>query len=43
VKSHSLSSTPAFDGLSAARGRLYMATLDGKIICFGESSTLARN
>jgi hypothetical protein len=34
VKSHSLSSPPVFDGLSAAHGRLYLVTLDGKIICF---------
>ncbi|MHC4329384.1 MAG: outer membrane protein assembly factor BamB family protein [Planctomycetota bacterium] len=35
LKSHTLSSLPAFDGLSAARGRLYMATRDAKVICFG--------
>jgi len=33
--SHSLSSVPAFDGLSAAGGRLYLATGDGKVICLG--------
>ena len=38
VKSHSLSSPPAFDGLSAAHGRLYLATLDGKVICFGDTA-----
>ena len=26
---------PVFDGLSAARGRLYLATDDGRIICMG--------
>lgn len=36
VKSQSLRSPPAFDGLSAAHGRLYLATLDGKVICFGK-------
>jgi hypothetical protein len=41
VKSHSLESAPAFDGLSAAHGRLYLATLDGKIICFGTDRSLA--
>ncbi|MHC4166196.1 MAG: outer membrane protein assembly factor BamB family protein [Planctomycetota bacterium] len=41
VKSHSLSSPPAFDGLSAAHGRLYLSTLDGKVICFGKSTNLA--
>jgi outer membrane protein assembly factor BamB len=35
VGSQSLSSAPAFDGLSAAHGKLYLATLDGKVICFG--------
>ncbi len=27
---------PVFDGLIAAQGRLYMATLEGTVICFGE-------
>jgi hypothetical protein len=35
VKSQPLSSPPAFDGLSAAAGRLYLSTLDGKLICLG--------
>jgi len=35
VNSHSLSSLPAFDGLSAAAGRLYLATREGRVICFG--------
>ena len=35
LKSQPLSSLPAFDGLSAAAGRLYLATGDGKVICFG--------
>ncbi len=34
VKSRELSSPPAFDGMSAAGGRLYLATRDGKVICF---------
>jgi len=29
-----LAAPPVFDGLIAARGRLYMATTDGKIVCF---------
>jgi hypothetical protein len=24
---------PVFDGLSAANGRLYLSTLDGKVLC----------
>jgi outer membrane protein assembly factor BamB len=34
VKSLELPSPPAFDGMSAAGGRLYLATRDGKVICF---------
>jgi len=29
-----LASVPVFDGLAAAGGRLYMATVDGKVLCF---------
>jgi hypothetical protein len=35
LSSLQLSSLPAFDGLSAAGGRLYLATQDGKLACFG--------
>ncbi|MCA9062922.1 MAG: PQQ-binding-like beta-propeller repeat protein, partial [Planctomycetaceae bacterium] len=31
-----IQSLPAWDGLSAASGRLYLSTLDGRVICFGE-------
>lgn len=34
LNSIQLASAPAFDGLSAARGRLFLTTLDGKLICF---------
>jgi outer membrane protein assembly factor BamB len=30
-----LDSPPAFDGLAAAGGKLYLATTDGRIVCFG--------
>lgn len=30
-----LESPPVFDGLSAAQGRLYLAAMDGNVICFG--------
>ncbi len=33
VKSYSLVSPPAFDGMIAAGGRLYIATEDGKVLC----------
>ncbi len=42
VSSHTLESPPAFDGMSAAYGRLYLATLDGKVICFGEGTEVAQ-
>ena len=38
LKSRRLSSPPAFDGMSAALGRLYLATRDGKVICLGEAA-----
>ncbi len=28
---------PTFDGMSAAHGRLYVSTQDGKLLCFGEA------
>ena len=37
TESQPLESLPAFDGLSAAGGRLYLATLDGKVVCFSGS------
>jgi outer membrane protein assembly factor BamB len=38
IKSYPLASPPAFDGLSAAGGRLYLATQDGKVICLEEAA-----
>jgi hypothetical protein len=35
LKSLRLDSLPAFDGMSASAGRLYLAAKDGKVICFG--------
>ena len=32
-----LDTPPAFDGLSAAGGRLYMVTVDGRVRCFGKT------
>jgi hypothetical protein len=29
-------SLPTWDGLSGANNRLFMTTLDGRVICFGE-------
>jgi len=36
IKSYPLKSEPAFDGMSAAGGRIYLVTNDGKLICFGK-------
>ena len=30
-----LDAPPVFDGLAAAGGQLYLATIDGKVVCFG--------
>ncbi|MBM4018885.1 MAG: methyltransferase domain-containing protein [Planctomycetes bacterium] len=34
-----LGAMPVFDGMAAARGRLYVATVDGKVICLGGEGT----
>ena len=31
---YDLESPPVFDGMAAANGRLYLATMDGRIVCF---------
>lgn len=31
-----LDSPPAWDGLAAARGKLYISTMDGRVVCLGE-------
>ena len=31
-----LESLPVWDGMASARGRLYVTTVDGKVICLGE-------
>jgi hypothetical protein len=31
-----LNAQPVFDGMAAAHGRLYLATVDGKLICIGQ-------
>jgi hypothetical protein len=35
LAAYRLDSTPIFDGLAAANGRLYLSTLDGKVLCVG--------
>ncbi len=41
LATYHLDSAPAFDGLSAAHGRLYLTTLDDKLICFAGEMTAA--
>ena len=31
-----LGTLPAWDGLAGANGRLFLSTLDGQVMCFGE-------
>jgi hypothetical protein len=35
LAAYRLDSAPIFDGLAAANGRLYLSTLDGKVLCLG--------
>jgi hypothetical protein len=35
LAAYRLDSAPVFDGLAAANGRLFLSTLDGKVICLG--------
>jgi len=36
LKSYDMAEVPAFDGLSAAAGKLFLATIDGKVICLAK-------
>jgi hypothetical protein len=42
VAQRKLDAMPVFDGLIAAGGRLYMATVDGRVVCLGSAGTAAR-
>jgi outer membrane protein assembly factor BamB len=35
---HTLDAPPVFNGIAAARGRLYLCTRDGSVLCLGEKS-----
>ncbi|MBI5393940.1 MAG: hypothetical protein HZA91_01450, partial [Verrucomicrobia bacterium] len=35
LAAYRLDSAPIFDGLAAAHGRLYLSTMDGKVLCLG--------
>ena len=39
VAQYQLDKPPIFEGLAAARGRLYVITTDGRIVCMGEVDT----
>ena len=36
---YALDTIPAFDGMAAAQGRLYLTTADGRVLCLGEEGT----
>ena len=35
LSEHKLENIPVFDGMSAANGKLFLSTLDGKVVCIG--------
>jgi hypothetical protein len=35
---HALSAPPVFDGLAAARGALYLCTVDGALLCLSQKN-----
>jgi len=39
---YKLNSSPVFDGMAAAHGRLYIATEDGSVLCLAEKSTASK-
>ena len=36
---YALNTIPVFDGLAAAEGRLYLTTVNGRVLCFGKTGT----
>jgi hypothetical protein len=36
IAEYKLDAPPVWDGMAAAGGRLYLATADGRVICFGK-------
>lgn len=43
ISEYKLDSLPVWDGMIAADGKLYMATMDGSISCFAENTKIAGN
>jgi outer membrane protein assembly factor BamB len=39
LAAYELGAMPTFDGMAAANGRLYLTTVDGKVICLGGAGT----
>ena len=39
IAEHNLPGLPIFDGMSAARGRLYLSLDDGRVVCLGAKAT----
>jgi hypothetical protein len=37
LEQYHLAALPAFDGLIAARGNLYLSTTDGRLLCIGDA------
>jgi hypothetical protein len=33
-----LKSPPVWDGMAVAQGRLFVSTVDGKVLCFGKNA-----
>ncbi len=38
LEEHELDAVPVFDGMMAAKGRVYVTTLDGRVTCLGSRS-----
>jgi len=36
---YALDTIPTFDGMAAAQGRLYITTVDGRVLCLGDDGT----
>ncbi len=39
LAAYELGAMPTFDGMAAAKGRLYLSTVDGKVLCLGSHGT----
>jgi len=39
LRRYALNTIPVFDGLAVAEGRLYLTTVNGRVLCFGKTGT----